>query len=359
VTSASTNVLKYARHAAKTKTKKMVSFGGLARTETKQSALSNAAETAAKRIQDLCFAIEQATTQSTTQSTGTNSNSYIGVLIDERNGFLHRIWPPRAIASLSYLSGAVPLDDLLVPGLLETKVRLNLGVHLATATMQLHASEWLTERWGKQDILFLQRSIPRLALDGTVISIREPVIDKPFVRRTFEPPSRQTNTVQATMTEPLVQCNNSLFSLGVVLMELWFERRIEDFGSGKNLSGVNDNSVYETARQYIGELLRVAGENYGIAVSRCLNGLSRPMENKSLDCAIYKNAVHADIVCLLQKNLKVHRNPCTLWRLLIFVIRPLQTHIHKTVHITNQHRLVLYRWNLASIYPAATSFTSS
>lgn len=288
------------------KPKKMVSIKDPAETNAKQHTLTSKAEIAAKQIHDLCSAIEQATTKVTSQSSDKSSNTYIGILVDESNGFLHRIYPPIVI-SPSYLSNAISLRELLVPQLLEPKVRLELGFQLALAVMQLHASEWLTESWGTQDIFFLQRSIRCQTIDGQLISVRETVVDKPFVRRVFAPPSiQQLNTTQATTTKSLVQCNKSLFSLGVVLMELWFETPIEGLGSIDTHSTINDNWVYETAEKHLGELIRVAGENYGFAVSRCLNGLSRPLKDKSLDCPAYKNAVHTDIICLLEKNLKVH-----------------------------------------------------
>ena len=66
-------------------------------------------------------------------------------------------------------------------------------------------------------------------------------------------------------------------------------------------------STYQTAQQQIGELL-AASENYGLAVSRCLSGLSRPMKTTDLNDRDFKNAVHEDIICLLEKNLEVYHD---------------------------------------------------
>jgi hypothetical protein len=165
----------------------------------------------------------------------------------------------------------------------------------------------MTERWGKQDIFFLQRVRPCHAEDGKLTKIREPVADKPFVRRIFKSTTTQHTSPTTTALTELVRRDISLFSLGVVLVELWFERGIEELGSPRFDSSApfNDNSIYETASQYIGELWRTAGENYSTAVSRCLHGLNRPMGTKSLESLEFKNAVHVDVVCLLEKNLEV------------------------------------------------------
>jgi hypothetical protein len=203
--------------------------------------------------------------------------------------------------------------------MLELKDRLELGVHLASAVIQLQASEWLPENWRSHDMFFLQRSIPRQTIGGNVVSVREPVVDKPFVRRvlTLKSPQLVAENERATATGSLVQYNRYLLSLGIVLMELWFERPIESFQTIDTVSSVNDDWMYTTAEKHVGELIRVAGENYGFAISRCLNGLRRPLENKSLDDTDYKNVVYADIVCLLKKNLKVYYNLYINWCLLI------------------------------------------
>jgi hypothetical protein len=72
-----------------------------------------------------------------------------------------------------------------------------------------------------------------------------------------------------------------------------------------------DHADYATAQQRIGELITYAGDNYGLAVSRCIYGLNRPGEpprasQSTLDNEVFKNDVYINIVCLLEKNLEVH-----------------------------------------------------
>jgi len=122
-----------------TRTRRTVSVDDTTQEGAQQPVASTAAEIMAGKIGDLCLAIRQATVQSANVS----SNSCIGVLVDERERVLHRIWP--TAAESPYITEAVSLGTLLVPGLLEKGVRLKLGVQLASTVMQLHASEWLGE----------------------------------------------------------------------------------------------------------------------------------------------------------------------------------------------------------------------
>jgi len=138
------------------------------------------------------------------------------------------------------------------------------------------------------------------------LPILEPVVDRPFVRRNFGTSSEQ-KVSQAAAASALIEYNKSLFSLGVVLIELWFGQDIECLQHTTVDVLFNDNSIYQTAQQQIGELL-AASENYGLAVSRCLSGLSRPMKTTDLNDRDFKNAVHEDIICLLEKNLEIYHD---------------------------------------------------
>ncbi|KAF8533051.1 hypothetical protein BDD12DRAFT_900637 [Trichophaea hybrida] len=216
----------------------------------------------------------------------------------------------------SSLTEAVSFERLLVPGSLEKRNRLELVVRLAFAVMQLHSTEWLNDYWGKQDIFFLQKAVRRRALTGGFVRVGEPIIDKPFVRRTFGSseklyplhPNTAHDAAPVTDTETLIGCDRSLFSLVIMLIELWFERRIEDLrlpsqNQDDNIQSQNsDNVDYRTAQGRIGEIFTYAGEDYGVAVSRCINGLNSPVGNAraipiSLDSEDFKNDLHTNVVC--------------------------------------------------------------
>jgi hypothetical protein len=266
---------------------------------------------ASKRVDNLCSVIQNTATD--------RSNSCIGILFDECNQ-PYRIWPTMTLSPYSPQPEAVSLESLLVHGALEKRDRLELGAQLASAVMQFHSTEWLNDCWGKQDIFFLQKAVHQRAVAGGVVLVHEPVIDKPFVRRTFGSSKElyplRSNTLQNNTPTTLVEHDRSLFSLGIMLIELWFERRIEDLRTPSQnhdcdiQSQSSDNVNYQTARDCLGEIFIYAGEDYGVAVSRCINGFNIPIGNTqaisgSLDNDDFKNDVHTNVVCLLEKNLKV------------------------------------------------------
>jgi len=249
----------------------------------------------------------------------------MGILGDECNGW-HRIWP-LSTPTYSHFRNVVTLDRLLQPGLIPQRARLELGVQLATAVVLLHRSEWLSENWGKRDICFPQKASLRYGEGGKRIPHQEPVMDQPFVRGNFEAAqslqtavlhSSHQNASQPFTTSALVPVEQSLFSLGIVLVELWFEHPIEELRiqhpqtSDFEITD-SDNVDYQTAKQLIGELLTSAGLEYGLAVSHCIDGLNSSQglnsginsESKSLNDCEYKDAVHTTVICRLEKNLKV------------------------------------------------------
>jgi len=269
------------------------------------------------QIEDLCTALKKCS--------GERTKACMGILGDECNGW-HRIWPP-STPTYSRFRNIVTLDILLQPGLISQRARLELGVQLATAVVLLHRSEWLSENWGKRDICFPQKAGLRYGEGGKRIDHLEPVIDQPFVRGNFETAqslqtaalhSSHQNASQSFTTSALAPVEQSLFSLGIVLVELWFEHpieelRIQHYQTNDFQITDSDNIDYQTAKQLIGELLASAGLEYGLAVSNCIDGLNSLQglnpriisESKSLNDCEYKDAVHTAVICRLEKNLKV------------------------------------------------------
>jgi len=260
-----------------------------------------------RRIKDLCIAIKEAT--------ASHTNCCIGFLEDQPKGLWHHIWPPTASPSSGYDLEPVSLKTLLFPKSIEQLDRLELGVKVASAVMQLHATEWLRESWGTNDIFFLQKSKSRLTKAGEITQIIEPELTMPFVRRMLGSsqelhPLQQSE--QAPETSALMEYDKSLFSLGIVLIELWFEQPLEYLRIDQNQPS-SENADYETVRQRMGYLFGDAGEDYGLAVSHCINGLKgRAVKGKPIKSCLdnddFKNDVHENVVGLLQKNLEVSRS---------------------------------------------------
>lgn len=133
--------------------------------------------------------------------------------------------------------------------------------------MQLHATAWLKESWGKGDIFFPQTTEKARLSTGEVSLILKPILEKPLVRRSFDPAGDKSP--QKTTTKlPFVPYDKSLFSLGIILVELWFGKRLQDFpkySEVQQLYDRTDNTDYQIANMLVLEIEREAGQIYSNA----------------------------------------------------------------------------------------------
>ena len=119
----------------------------------------------------------------------------------------------------------VSLEELLSKKAGETKPaftrreRLSLAVILANSLLQLHTGPWLHETWGKKDIYFLQGR-------DRVIHTTHPFLICHFSSKE-EKPSGPGSNGESRVSRSSSAFNSSLFSLGVIILELWFNQTIE------------------------------------------------------------------------------------------------------------------------------------
>lgn len=248
-----------------------------------------------KRIENLCLTIQSAKSEP----------ACLGILTGESNR-QYRVWPPRTPSFASEPMRVLSLESLLTqPKALKKKDRLILGVQLASTVMQLHTTEWLSENWGKRDILFHKEST--YGESGGAVNSGL-AIRRPLIRRIFAPTgihSLPPLTIQEPTKPVLVPHDQSLFSLGVILLELWYGQRLEDLWiktDGNGIGCMTDMTNYVTARRLINEISEDAGEKYGDAVRRCIIGLDRTYA--SLEADDFKNEVHKKVVSPLVENLE-------------------------------------------------------
>ncbi|KAF8539036.1 hypothetical protein BDD12DRAFT_839770 [Trichophaea hybrida] len=229
-------------------------------------------------------------------------SSCVGILLGD-NGWWHRVWLPATPSACSeYLAETVSLDSLLQSKELALRDRLKLGVVLCSAVMQLHSTEWLGESWGKQDIFFPQTGVTARTVEGEIVVISKPVLDNPLVRRTFGATNRPSSAQQTAPTSrsPLVHYDKSLFSLGIVLVELWYGKRLEDLQSSHQANQLHDHLDYYTANQRIEEIETKAGPMYGAAIRRCIRGLD--CTTQSLENERFKEQVQEQVMSQLELN---------------------------------------------------------
>ena len=177
--------------------------------------------------------------------------------------------------------------------------RLKLGMRLASSVLQLHRTEWLQERWGKQDIYLVQ---------GGPSQSRSPSLETPVVCQAFasEPP-----VPEVSAESHIIRCNLSLFSLGIVLIELWFWRSVESFEADEPQAycgpwGTSDTARYVTSQRLIDKLYGDAGDNYGDTVRRCIIGLDH--KETQLENDGFKNEVYLKVLQPLEKHLELFYN---------------------------------------------------
>lgn len=191
-----------------------------------------------------------------------DEDSYLGVLASDAEE-LHHISIKKEERQ-SEDPKLISLESLLLRNFeINRKRSLILALRLAASVLQLHDTPWLKERWGKQDIKFIA---PRKFEDDSLI-------DRSFVSREIESSEHiYSRAVSKTTALPGVR-NSSLFSLGVILIELWFGKTLESLNTW---IGSREDTRADTAKdvtvafQLLDEVYSQAGEWYGDAVRRCL-----------------------------------------------------------------------------------------
>ncbi|KAI5847998.1 hypothetical protein BZA05DRAFT_446717 [Tricharina praecox] len=170
-----------------------------------------------KEIKNLCYRAER------------QLGEYSVGILDPGRDQWHRMQPPMEPLAVSDIAITFSLQELLRNGVLGLNERLQIEVQLASAAVQLHGTKWLEEGWCSEDILFCGRQDAKLrAIDGTWLP--EPIVNNPFVRKEFgscASVSRQ-KTLTINHERKIAEYDKCLFSLGIVLIELWFRKCFED-----------------------------------------------------------------------------------------------------------------------------------
>jgi len=244
-------------------------------------------------IQCLCSAIHQAP----------ETRTCLGLLVgDDR--MKHRVWVPtgrQAVSRSTLDTGLGPAQTVSLAEMLSTwpkpsrKERLKLGVNLASSVLQLHETEWLDERWTKQDIFFIREPLTVGTSVRHNVDLNHPVVHQAFTTST--PP-----TPQDLAESLLVRCNKSLVSLGIVLIELCYWKDLQSLRTGNSENAVKGASAeYSIAVGIVDQLYDDAGFNYGEAVRRCITGLD--LRETQLECDEFKKEAYHKIVQPLEMDL--------------------------------------------------------
>lgn len=201
-----------------------------------------------------------------------SSQEWLG-LITNKKGIQHRI---RAIdyrkCSPSFQCiEIVTLADILQDQSFGQEHRYRVGLKLASTVMQLHATAWLTDHWSKHDIAFFRSQNGKVEFES------------PFIRRHFQSQSFNLTGLNDTLprTRPIssIPC---LFSLGIVLLELWYREQFDDLKNDyeRNMVRVlqlSSSTLIESSNFTVYLALRVLG-SYCISTISWRNGLSTKLQ---------------------------------------------------------------------------------
>ncbi|GIZ38795.1 hypothetical protein CKM354_000219600 [Cercospora kikuchii] len=156
---------------------------------------------------------------------------------------------------VSSSTAIVNLRDALKHGL-DRKVRLALAVKLASSTLQLQTTSWMSYSWNSSEIYLLKEGQAQSQMGHAFVSAAFPARgSKAPVRR--DPFSRETR-------------NAGIFALGIALIELCYGKTLEDLRPKPDGTPMSVADIIAAARSLSEQIYLEAGEEYGDAVRRCI-----------------------------------------------------------------------------------------
>lgn len=252
-------------------------------TATTANAQSFQATQQLQEIFDLCAAIQKRVLQ---------QQACLGWLKDDRDR-RHALYPRGAVLKQC---AAKSLHEVL-PGAHGTAAlsrgnRLRLAVNISKSVLQLYRTPWLLSQWTTHDIRFIQTG-------------KEPSYEDAFICRDLSSShSQPTSTKKA----PFIR-NETLFALGILLIELCFGRFIEDFRTADDFTGTDYMSrmltMYTIASRLLEQrkVFKEAGARYEYAVHRCIHCSFNHL-TADLDDDEFCEAVYDEVVRRLEEDLQ-------------------------------------------------------
>jgi len=178
--------------------------------------------------------------------------------------------------------------------------RLVLGLKLISSVLQLNSTQWLTEIWEAKDILF-----PEASLQVTDKYRLCNILSRPFVHRNFSSSGSTAvsdeysdSQQQERQAKSVMGCNPSLYSLGIVFLELWHWQTF----SSLYKSSAGRLSELEFSYHLSEALFEEAGHEYAMAVRRCIRGFE--MRETNFEDGSFRRKVYQDVLGLLEENLR-------------------------------------------------------
>ncbi|KAL8840618.1 MAG: hypothetical protein Q9176_003731 [Flavoplaca citrina] len=167
---------------------------------------------------------------------------------------------------------------------LTRKIRLQLAVILASTALQLHTTPWLDSSW-----------------NGKIINFHGGALNHPYISKVF---AKATPTQPIEKPTPCPVRNQTLFALGILLLELSTGKPLDSFKDPQN-SGPFEEFV--TASQVLQAISEEESSNYYDAAQACIFCNFRGSA-KDLNLAndAFRKAFYEDVVVPLEEDLKYY-----------------------------------------------------
>ncbi|KAL4953680.1 hypothetical protein BDW69DRAFT_164806 [Aspergillus filifer] len=171
-------------------------------------------------------------------------------------------------------------------------VRSKLGLKLASSVMQLHTTEWLSGTWGAENIFFL------LSRDG-IPKLNDPLVQQVFGSNSQAAYSNNANSIRLGASIPC------LFSLGLVLIELWHWKPFAELKTDQEKAMMNAPvpEIFDImAADRLVKAMDDAGPSYTASVQRCIFGVDAACT--SLEEDKFRDEVEEKIIFPLAEHLR-------------------------------------------------------
>ena len=244
-------------------------------------------------ITDICFSLQNC------------QDSSFGIIVDELNREfrLSRPLKPGPVTNAPDTVQLVPLPELL-KAYYEARVditrrhRFEMAAHITSALLQIQSSPWLATKWSKHNFCFLA--------DSHNLYSDYPYVSPTFISqsRAQPPPKTDLSILPPSFSEE--DTRTSLFTVGVILLELIFGHNIEACGFRHLYYGPNnqpnDQTDICTARRWAQKVQGECGPEISDVVRRCLDCSFGP--RPSFKDLRFREAVYEGVIKPLTDYLK-------------------------------------------------------
>jgi len=192
-------------------------------------------------------------------------------------------------APLTSLTNAFKDQQKDDPAGFSVAYRMGLARQLATAVLQFQSTPWLKDSWGCQKVLIARREPEE----------EEERDSQAFISAQIDGPNGPLSRAQSFPSVMVVR-NRLLFSLGVMLLELAFQRPLSEMTKDSDKQSVDaGNAEYLTADRLSKRVSSHMGPRYAEVVKKCVHCYFA--SGNDLSQSKLQSEFFQDVVCELQK----------------------------------------------------------